>query len=80
MDGVQVSEEMWIQSGESPLWGYEPGGLQRAPLTVTEIPEGMLQHFPASAQRAHTRGARAVPVICVTFLRPAIGYGSRLGQ
>jgi hypothetical protein len=23
---VQVSEEMWLQSGESPLWGYEPGG------------------------------------------------------
>jgi hypothetical protein len=23
---VQVSEEMWVQSGESPLWGYEPGG------------------------------------------------------
>jgi hypothetical protein len=23
---LQVSEEMWVQSGESPLWGYEPGG------------------------------------------------------
>jgi hypothetical protein len=23
---VQVSEEMWVQGGESPLWGYEPGG------------------------------------------------------
>lgn len=23
---VQVSEEMWIQSGEGPLWGYVPGG------------------------------------------------------
>src|SRR5262249_37435924 len=23
---VQVSEEMWLQSGEPPLWGHEPAG------------------------------------------------------
>jgi len=60
-----------------------PISLSLFALALPAYAEGEKRDQPAATRNLATPSIRVAPsgaVICVTFFRPAIGYGNRLGQ